>query len=432
MRYMRKEIKKCIQYYLKNINSDEYKEEKCKREEERKKVHLQYVAEMKPEWINRTDYYEDFIIAGITLYDVLSNDGVGKLLRKLYSLPKNKFKVKNYYKKPTLINKFDYVHLQYSGSGHGIFAEIDLLDDKYIRHISVTWTQINNYYAFFEYNFQFKQCLDDELYEKFIFDNIKKITSKDYAIWYYIINRMGKDELDCLMLEQMQQEYFSLIFQHYITSFFFSEQGKENRLVNMVYMTREKHINIDELYLGDLSISFYNQEANYVITGDFDGENYCLYAGNNRIPSFSILGYIARYGNEFYYRFLGNRELKIFEREFSKFSTGRKKITYNRDLLKLLNKMQSVSETESRREESFYEEFDKKWMFYISNNQTELSEFHKESILEYKKIYADNFSYLNLLSEINYTKSNHRNTIIATIVSILATVISLIALLPTL
>lgn len=429
---MRKEIRKCIQYYLKHINSDEYKAEKCKREEDRQRVHMQYVAKMKPEWLNRTDYYEDSIIVGITLYDVLSNDGVGKLLKKLYSLPRDKFKVKNYYKKPTLLNKFDYVHLQYSGSGHGIFAEIDLLDDKYIKHISVTWTQINNYYAFFEYDFRFKQSLDDELYEKFIYDNIKKITSKDYAIWYNIINIMGKDELDCLMLEQMQQEYFSLIFQHYITSYFYSEQGKENRLVNMVYMTREKIINIDELYLGDLSLSFYNQESNYVITGDLDGENYCLYAGNNRIPSFSILGYIARYGNEFYYRFFGNRELKIFEREFSKFSTGRKKITYNRDMLKLLNKMQSVSETESRREESFYEEFDKKWMFYISNDQMELAEFHKESILEYKKIYADNFSYLNLLSEINYTKSNHRNTIIATIVSIIATVISLIALLLTL
>ena len=101
-------------------------------------------------------------------------------------------------------------------------------------------------------------------------------------------------------------------------------------------------------------------------------------------------------------------------------------------MLKLLNKMQSVSETESRREESFYEDFDKKWVFYVSNDQMKLSEFHKKSILEYKKIYADNFSYLNLLSEINYTKSNHRNTIIATIVSILATVISLIALLITL
>ena len=358
---MRKEIRKCIQYYLKNINSDEYKKEKCKREEEGKRVYMQYVAEMKPEWLNRTDYYEDSIIAGITLYDVLSNDGVGKLLKKLYSLPRDKFKVKNYYKKPTLLNKFDYVHLQYSHSGHGIFAEIDLLDDKYIRHISVTWTQINNYYAFFEYDFQFKQSLDDELYEEFIYDNIKKITSKDYAIWYNIINIMGKDELDCLMLEQMQHEYFSLIFQHYITSYFYSEQGKENRLVNMVYMTRKKPINIDDLYLGDLSLSFYNQESNYVITGDLDGENYCLYAGNNRIPSFSILGYIVRYGNEFYYRFFGNRELIIFEREFSKFSTGRKKITYNRHMLKLLNKMQSVSETESRREESFYEDFDKKY-----------------------------------------------------------------------
>lgn len=429
---MRNEIRKCIQYYLKNINSDEYKKEKYKREEERKKIHLNYVAEQKPEWINRTDYYEDSFIVGITLYDILTNDGVGKLLKKLHSLPSDRFKVKNYYKKPSFLREFDYIHLQYSHSSHGMFAEIDLLNDKYIRHISVTWTQINNYYAFFEYNFQLKRSLDDELYGKFIYDNIQKITSKDFAIWYNIISKIGKEELDYLMLEQMQEEYFSLIFQHYITTYFYSDQGKNNKLVNLVYMTRKKTLNIDELYLGDFSISYYNKELNYVIISDFEGENYCLYAGDNKVPSFSILGYIARYGNEFFYRFFGNRELKIFEREFSKFSTGRKKITYNKDMLKLLNKMQSVSETESKNVENFYDDFDKKWRFYLSNDQMELSDFHKKSLFEYKKIYKDNFSYLNLLSEINYTKSNHRNTIIATVVSVLATVISLIALLITL
>ena len=56
------------------------------------------------------------------------------MLKKLYSLSKKKdFKVKNYYKKPTLINKYDYIHLQYSHSGYGRFAEIELLEDKYIK-----------------------------------------------------------------------------------------------------------------------------------------------------------------------------------------------------------------------------------------------------------------------------------------------------------
>ena len=46
--------------------------------------------------------------------------------------------------------------------------------------------------------------------------------------------------------------------------------------------------------------------------------------------------------NEFFYCFFGYRELKLFEREFSKFSTGRKSIAYNREFKKLLNKLQSV------------------------------------------------------------------------------------------
>ena len=42
--------------------------------------------------------------------------------------------------------------------------------------------------------------------------------------------------------------------------------------------------------------------------------------------------FIATYRNEFFYCFFGYRELKLFEREFSKFSTGRKASLITRNL----------------------------------------------------------------------------------------------------
>lgn len=95
---MRKEIKKCIKYYIDNISTEEFKNYL---EEERKagfKTHREYIEEEHLEWTSRTDYFEDYSIAKIVFSDVLSNDGVTKLLNKLYNLPKKEFKVENYYK----------------------------------------------------------------------------------------------------------------------------------------------------------------------------------------------------------------------------------------------------------------------------------------------------------------------------------------------
>ena len=97
---MRKEIKKTIKFYLKNINTEEYIEYKSKSYEESKKVHQEYIKKEKPHRKDRNDFYEDYHVVKIVFGDVLSNDGVVKLLKKLYGLSKNKFKVKNFSKKP--------------------------------------------------------------------------------------------------------------------------------------------------------------------------------------------------------------------------------------------------------------------------------------------------------------------------------------------
>ena len=79
---MREEIKKTIEFYLKNINTEEYIEYKSKSYEESKKVHQEYIKKEKPHWKDRNDFYEDYHVVKIVFGDVLSNDGVVKLLKK--------------------------------------------------------------------------------------------------------------------------------------------------------------------------------------------------------------------------------------------------------------------------------------------------------------------------------------------------------------
>ncbi len=56
----------------------------------------------------------------------------------------------------------------------------------------------------------------------------------------------------------------------------------------------------------------------------------------------------------------------------------------------------------------------------------DLKEYHKNDIAKYKKIYENNFSYLKVLSEINYTKNNQRLMILTIIISIAAIFISVL------
>ena len=176
--------------------------------------------------------------------------------------------------------------------------------------------------------------------------------------------------------------------------------------------------------------SLYNKKGNYYISNSFNDSDYVLYSGNNFIPRFSILGSISQYGNELYYLLFGERELHIFERDFSKYVSGRKNIMFNKNFLNLLKKIQSLSESENRIDISnFKKAFEDSWTIFVSNDEVQLENLFHKNLSYYRNVIKENYSYLNMLTEINYTKTNTISSIVATIVSIIATIISVIALL---
>lgn len=410
---------KSYKYYLKHVNTSTYFESQKKYDEKHKKEILEF-EKNDPELKKRTDWYENHIVTSVTICDILSNDGITKLSKRLYSLSPKKYKTTITYKKSSVFKNYDYVHLQYSGSFYGIFAEVEFLDDKYINSVKITWSQINSYFAILEYKFTLKHNLSEENCTHFICDNIKKLNKKDYLPYYFISN---KEVIDFHILNEMNEDFFVLIFQHYITSIFYSEQGQKYRLINMVHMTRKEPINIDTLDFGYCGVSYYNKKGNYMIICD-SNYNYCLMAGNNNIPQFSLSSYIAKYGNSFYYMFLGHRELKIFEIEFSKYSTGRKKARYNKKFTYLLNKMQGLCESQAKSKSDIYQSFDKDWKLYLGYKEQKLNKFVAKINIDYKSIYANHYAYLNTLCNINYTKSNQFISIAAIIIAIITLILT--------
>ena len=416
---IKSQFKKSYKYYLKHVNTSTYFESQKKYDEKHKKEILEF-EKNDPELKNRTDWYENHIVTSVTICDILSNDGITKLSKRLYSLSPKKYKTTITYKKPSVFKNYDYVHLQYSGSFYGIFAEVEFLDDKYINSVKITWSQINSYFAILEYKFTLKHNLSEENCTRFICDNIKKLNKKDYLPYYFISN---KEVIDFHILNEMNEDFFVLIFQHYITSIFYSEQGQKYRLINMVHMTRKEPINIYTLDYGYCGVSYYNKKENYMIICD-SNYNYCLMAGNNNIPQFSLSSYIAKYGNSFYYMFFGHRELKIFEIEFSKYSTGRKKARYNKKFTYLLNKMQSLCESQAKSKSDIYQSFDKDWKLYLGYKEQKLNKFVAKINIDYKSIYANHYAYLNTLCNINYTKSNQFISIAAIIIAIITLILT--------
>ena len=139
-----RKIKSEIAFYLQNFDQIEYSEyvdrhtRDCCRKIEKESGNKQH-----------TDYFLNYYVPKVKIYDILSNDGMTKLVNSLYKLSPQKYKVFNIlYRKPTILHKYDYVHMQKEHCFLGRLAEVQFIDSKYIKSIDITVTQMNDIYAF--------------------------------------------------------------------------------------------------------------------------------------------------------------------------------------------------------------------------------------------------------------------------------------------
>ena len=166
----------------------------------------------------------------VEVFDVLDNYGVGKVIKKLYSLKKKKelYKIEVNYRKSLFFN-LQYTNVQIDYTSISVIGKIGFKQNKYIRDIVITMTQINNNEFILCYTIHLKKMLQSYRYLRTcIQDNLDTIIKNKSFTWY--INDkifQSNDYKDVLKLEH---EWLRDWFQGIIDELFYSNIGKIYKL----------------------------------------------------------------------------------------------------------------------------------------------------------------------------------------------------------
>lgn len=419
-----------FKYYQENVKTDKFIEYVAKKERQENKIHEQFVKEEKPEWLERTQELDFRSMQQFIILDVLSNKGISILVNKLYRLKKMGYKVQTLYAKPKAFQTFNFLRLDYARNGYGYFAKLELKNNKYIKGIEINWSQLNSYFGLFEYRFIFKNPLNEDNMVDFIADGLNYFTDMDYINGFTLSD--SNEETNFSRMREFENIAIPLIFQHYITSYLYSERGGNQNLLSFQFFSNEEEIDINKIYLGDFGVSFYNRDQKYIITqaslyNEMSG--YTILSHNASVQEFSVLPLIASFGNLFYFKFFGSYELRHFEKQFSMYSNGISKIAFNSSYKNLLNWTQSLTVLDRQSYSSSEEKIKNNWIVFAGSDEIELDKVFDKDISYYKNIFENNFQYLKLLSEMRYTKSNNTASIVSTAAALVAIVISILAML---
>lgn len=406
------------EYYTRTVNTSDFRQyvtERCQQEME------EVQKDLSNDDSSRNDLYNEFEIKKLTICDVLDNDGIAKLLRRLYDLPKSKFKFECRFIKPTRFQKFDFVHLRYNSTGYGVLADVNLLKDKFVDRIEILCSQINNYYCFVEYVFYFKNKMNEDMCDNFIATIIPVMSKKDYRPFCHLDKN---DKMyNYYSLVKFHNDMFPIVCQHYITEFFYSERGQGSKLPSLSFCTRPEPISIRSLVYGRFGATFYNKKENYVIDENWNNDEFILYAGNNFVPRLCVSQMISEFGNEFYFFFLGRSFLENFEYDFSKY-ISRKIIGYKK--LSILLKYYYGLTDYHPSLNNIVNRFNEKWEMYSGYDLVDFNPEIDKCLEKYKSIFQNTYEHLKSISDLKSSQIGKFVSYSALGISVLSFLLSII------
>lgn len=328
----------------------------------------------------------------VTIYDVLTNSDMNKLVKSLYKLND-----KEYTKKINLRRRkskaLQYMRLEISHTTSGILADIDFNNHDFIKTLSLRYTQITNQTIAIQYNFNFKKALLETETRNFIKDNIK---STYFTNFTSIFNNDIDDFLD-----QREDQYLRDIFQAFIVKNLYSNYGKNYQLPMGFTINYEKSEEWEKVLKNPfLILSLYNKKEDYYILLDtiVNKVTFNLYFSGRSIPQIPFLTNFQYSGNEFYYfifRYIEDIELN---KKVTKYLLGNYKIVKKKDYLWLVNKLRAIKDSDFKANYPKERIKSEDWEIrYDDKIDKEMFLTGKKFTLKYTKIYTEYHDYMKTL-----------------------------------
>ena len=354
----------------------------------------------------------------VSIYDVVNNNDVNKLVKKIYQLKRNKnYSVEISYKKK-FIKDINYIRPEFDHTGHGIFAKIKFLNDSLISYIDMTWSQINNEEAIIEYEIHLKKCIDSfSIIHDYILENYKKLRKIKYSIFYFNIEKFLNDDSQNI---QTQFKYFRTILQQKISKVSTSNYSKKYLLpIKFTYLIKNKTKKIMK-YIEKpfLEESFIVDKDHYLILNtieEFEGIEINEVIFKKRFNPINMVVMMSELKMPLYYRFFYNIEKQELEYKIGKYLNSKKIFVNIWNYKWLLNKKRRLDE------KRFYNINNKRSKSINGFSNKKISLIDELLIKNIGDVYSENIVYINNLNTINY------NTI-AFAISVLALIIAIVAI----
>lgn len=354
----------------------------------------------------------------VSIYDVVNNNDVNKLVKKIYQLKRNKnYSVEISYKKK-FIKDINYIRPEFDHTGHGIFAKIKFLNDSLISYIDMTWSQINNEEAIIEYEIHLKKRIDSfSIIHDYILENYKKLRKIKYSIFYFNIENFLNDDSQNI---QTEFKYFRTILQQKISKVSTSNYSKKYLLpIKFTYLIKNKTKKIMK-YIEKpfLEESFIVDKDHYLILNtieEFEGIEINEVIFKKRFNPINMVVMMSELKMPLYYRFFYNIEKQELEYKIGKYLNSKKIFVNIWNYKWLLNKKRRLDE------KRFYNINNKRSKSINGFSNKKISLIDELLIKNIGDVYSENIEYINNLNTINY------NTI-AFAISVLALIIAIVAI----
>lgn len=387
------------------------------------------------EYIKTNERYRNYIeanallkVLSFTTLDTYDNKAMNKLIKKFSKLNKEKYQVDLSYR-PKKLRDLNYFTLQYAGSSQSALAKIKFLDDKFIREVTTSFSQINNNQAVVEFEISFKKIMDDNMFLEFIKDNKKGLYNKRF-IGYYNLNNT-KTKMGFSDIYRMFDELVGLTLQSKLTEIAELSYGLTYKLPSLKVIKYPGN-NFNKGAFRDVFLKETYEIRNgeqYLITDitSREGLEMELYFTGNAYSPLSLTSILSSYRMDFYYFLFDRIEEFELNKKMNKYFNGAKDKISSKDYKWLVNKIRAINDNKLHMS---YQKDDrsevKEWRAFFGGEEKEIYFTNNIYTEKYKTIYTECLDHIRVLYAVgkeNLIINIALMTLVATIIGISVTVL---------
>ncbi|MGC7810812.1 hypothetical protein [Bacillus paranthracis] len=370
-------------------------------------------------------------IWGSIIYDTFDNKAMNKLIKSFDKLSPQKYEVSLNYRAKKF-KDLNYYNLQYEHSSISTLGTIKFSDDKYIKEISASFTQVNNNQAVVEFDIDFNKIMDDKMFFDFIKDNKELLINKSF-IGYYDIKKM-MTSLDYSDIYRQFDELVKLALQAKLMEVADLNYGVDYKLPLMMIINYPKSQNDEKLFRNVFLCETYEirNGDQYLITDitSHEGLQMDLYFSGNSLSPVSFTHMLSNYRMDFYYfLFDGIEQIELNQRMNRYFNESQDNIS-SKDYKWLVNKVRAINDNKLHLS---YDKPAKKemedWKAFYNGEERDLYFTNKKYIQKYETIYTECLEHIKILYAVgkeNLIIKVASWTLVATLIGILLTIMNML------